>query len=49
MGKQIDSVMELMEGLGLKIIPEDFESETPEEEILYEWAELEGGGFNETK
>lgn len=51
MDKQVKNLIKLMNELGFDEmnVPEEFESETPDEEILYEWSELEGGGFNETK
>lgn len=51
MDKQVNNVIKLMNELGFDEIkvPDELEFETPEEEIIYNWSELEGGGQNETK
>ena len=48
MDSRTEKFMKLMEQLGEDIdIPDEFEFEKPDEEVIHEWDELEGGGTDE--
>ena len=48
MDSRTEKFMKLMEQLGADIdIPDEFEFEKPDEEVIHEWDELEGGGTDE--
>lgn len=48
--ERTEKILKLMEELGVDLgIPEDFEFDDPDEEVLYEWDDLEGGGTNEAE
>ena len=49
MDSRTDKFMKLMEQLGADIdMPDEFEFDSPDEEVIHEWDELEGGGMDET-
>ena len=48
MDSRTDKFMKLMEQLGADIdMPEELEFDSPDEEVIYEWDEFEGGDVNE--
>lgn len=48
MDSRTEKFMKLMEQLGADIdILDEFEFEKPDEEVIHEWDELEGGDVNE--
>lgn len=49
MDSRTEKFMKLMEQLGADIdMPDEFEFDSPDEEVIHEWDELEGGGMDET-
>ena len=48
MDSRTDKFMKLMQQLGAGIdIPDEFEFDSPDEEVIHEWNEFEGGDVNE--
>ena len=46
MNNRVEKMMKLMEELGVDLgIPEEFEYDSPDDENIYEWDDLEGGGM----
>lgn len=46
MNNRVEKMMKLMEELGVDLgIPEEFEYDSPDDENMYEWDDLEGGGM----
>ena len=46
MNNRVEKMMKLMEELGVDLgIPEQFEYDSPDDENIYEWDDLEGGGM----
>ena len=45
MDRQVENFLKLMENLGSEdfVIPDHFEHDTPDEEIVYEWSDIEEG------
>lgn len=43
MDKQVKNILKLMESMGIEdvFIPDQFEHDTPDEEVVYEWSDIE--------
>ena len=42
MDKQVKNILKLMESMGIEdvFIPDQFEHDTPDEELVYEWSDI---------